>query len=75
MNDLEKSLGKALTTKELAEYLGVTEKIIRENYRQFGGIKIGRHNSHRLWQRCFLMLLLKSSSLEISPCQCDTEMH
>jgi len=43
MKDLEKSLGKALTTKELAEYLGVNEKTIRENYRQFGGIKIGRH--------------------------------
>jgi len=43
MKDLEKSLGKALTTKQLAEYLGVSEKTIRENYRQFGGIKIGRH--------------------------------
>ena len=43
MKDLEKSLGKALTTKELAEYLGVNEKTIRENYRQFGGVKIGRH--------------------------------
>ena len=43
MKDLENSLGKALTTKELAEYLGVNEKTIRENYRQFGGVKIGRH--------------------------------
>lgn len=43
MRDLEKSLGKALTTKELAEYLNVNKKTIRENYRQFGGIKIGRH--------------------------------
>ena len=43
MNDLEKSLGKALTAKQLAEFLGVNEKTIRENYRQFGGIKIGRH--------------------------------
>ncbi len=43
MNDLEKSLGKALTAKQLAEFLGVNEKTIRENYRQFGGIKVGRH--------------------------------
>ena len=43
MNDLKKSLGNALTVKELAEYLNVNEKTIRENYRQFGGIKIGRH--------------------------------
>lgn len=33
MRDLEKSLGKALTTKELAEYLNVNKKTIRENYR------------------------------------------
>jgi hypothetical protein len=43
MNDLEAILGKALTVSSLAEYLGVNEKIIRQNYRQFGGIKIGRH--------------------------------
>ena len=43
MNDLEKLLGESITVKELAEYLGVNEKTIRENYRQFGGIKIGRH--------------------------------
>ena len=43
MKDLEKSLGKAISVKELAEYLNVNEKTIRENHRQFGGIKIGRH--------------------------------
>jgi len=43
MKDLEKTLGKALTTKELAEYLGVSEKTVRDNYQQLGGIRIGRH--------------------------------
>jgi excisionase family DNA binding protein len=43
MNDLEKILGEAITVKELAEYLDINEKTLRENYRQFGGIKIGRH--------------------------------
>ena len=43
MNDLEKILGTAISVKQLAEFLGVNEKTIRENYRQFGGIKIGRH--------------------------------
>ena len=43
MNDLEKSLGKALTVKQLAEFLGINQKTLRENYRQFGGIKVGRH--------------------------------
>ncbi len=43
MNDLEKSLGEAITVKELSEYLGINQKTLRENYRQFGGIRIGRH--------------------------------
>jgi transcription initiation factor TFIIIB Brf1 subunit/transcription initiation factor TFIIB len=50
MNDMEKILGEAITVKELAEYLGVNEKTVRQNYQQFGGIKIGRHKSERLWQ-------------------------
>ena len=41
--DLEKILGEAITVKELAEYLGINQKTLRENYRQFGGVKIGRH--------------------------------
>jgi len=43
MTDLEKILGEAITVKELSEYLGVNQKTLRENYRQFSGIKIGRH--------------------------------
>jgi excisionase family DNA binding protein len=43
MNDLEKILGEAITVKELAKYLGINQKTLRENSRQFGGIKIGRH--------------------------------
>ena len=43
MNDLEKSLGKAITVKELAEYLGISEKIVRDNYKELGGCRIGRH--------------------------------
>ena len=43
IHDLEKSLGEAITVKELSEYLGINQKTLRENYRQFGGVKIGRH--------------------------------
>lgn len=43
IHDLEKSPGEAITVKELAEYLGINQKTLRENYRQFGGIKVGRH--------------------------------
>jgi excisionase family DNA binding protein len=57
MKDLEKSLGKALTAKELAEYLGVSEKAIRENYQQLGGVRIGRH--YRFFERRILNALEK----------------
>ena len=50
IHDLEKSLGEAITVKELAEYLGVNEKTARENYRQLGGIRVDRHKSERLCQ-------------------------
>jgi len=43
IDDLEKSLGKAITVKKLAEYLGISEKIVRDNYKQLGGCRIGRH--------------------------------
>ena len=43
MKDLEKILGEAITVKVLAEYLGINQKTLRQNFRQFGGIKIGRH--------------------------------
>ena len=50
MKDLEKILGRAISVKELANYLNINEKTARENYQQFGVIKIGRHKSDRLWQ-------------------------
>ena len=50
IDDLEKILGKALTVKQEAEFLNINEKTVRENYQQFGVIKIGRHKSDRLWQ-------------------------
>ena len=41
MNDLEKILGKAITVKQLAEYLKINEKTVREHYLDFNGIKVG----------------------------------
>lgn len=43
MKELEETLGKAISVKELANYLNISEKIVRENYQQLGGIRIGRH--------------------------------
>ena len=42
MSILEKNLGKALRTKEVAQYLGLDEKTVRQYYQDLGGIRLGR---------------------------------
>jgi DNA-binding transcriptional regulator YhcF (GntR family) len=43
MDLLKKELGKALSVKELANYLDADAKTIRKYYQELGGIRIGRH--------------------------------
>jgi predicted DNA-binding transcriptional regulator AlpA len=43
MDQLEQSLGKALRAKDVAEYLGMNVKHIRNHYKDLGGIRLGRH--------------------------------
>ena len=57
MKELEETLGKAISVKELANYLNISEKIVRENYQQLGGIRIGRH--YRFFERRILNALEK----------------
>lgn len=42
MKMLENNLGKALRAEEVAKYLGVNVKTVRDNYRELGGIRFGR---------------------------------
>ena len=41
MHQLKEQLGKVLTPKDLAEYLGLDVKTIREYYPELGGIRLG----------------------------------
>jgi len=43
MKPLTEYLGAALTTKQVAAYLGFDEKTVRLYYKDLGGIRIGRH--------------------------------
>lgn len=43
MDCLKENLGKAISTKEVAEYLGIDAKTARKYYKKFRGIRIGRH--------------------------------
>ena len=39
---LEEHLGKALRCQDIADYLGVDEKTVRQYYKELGGIRLGR---------------------------------
>jgi len=39
---MEKILGKKITPEELAEYLGVNVKTVRQHYQKFGGLRLGK---------------------------------
>jgi hypothetical protein len=40
--DLDEKLGKVLSPKDLAGYMGLDEKTIRQYYHELGGIRLGR---------------------------------
>lgn len=42
MRMLEEQLGRALRPQELADFLGVDEKTVRQYYVELGGIRLGR---------------------------------
>ena len=43
MNLLDDKLGKVLSPKDVAAYMGLDEKTIRQYYQELGGIRLGRH--------------------------------
>jgi len=42
MRGIEDTLGKVLSAKKLARYLGVDERTVRQYYRELGGVRLGR---------------------------------
>lgn len=42
MQMLEEQLGQALRPQEVAEFLGVDEKTVRQYHKELGGIRLGR---------------------------------
>lgn len=41
MNILKQQLGKPLTAKDLAKFFDVDVKVIRKNYKELGGMRLG----------------------------------
>jgi DNA-directed RNA polymerase specialized sigma subunit len=42
MSEVEQELGKRLTVDEVAKFLGIDKKTVRENYDKLGGMRLGR---------------------------------
>jgi DNA-directed RNA polymerase specialized sigma subunit len=42
LKSLEQELGKRLTVNDVAEFLGIDKKTVRENYNKLGGMRLGR---------------------------------
>jgi len=42
INILEQELGKALRTKDVAQFTGLDEKTVRKYYQELGGMRLGR---------------------------------
>jgi hypothetical protein len=58
MTYLKKNLGETISVKELAEYLNINEKTVREHYLDFNGIKVG--NRYRFFEREVINAIQKS---------------
>ena len=43
MQNLEKQLGRPLKTKDVARFLELDVKTVRQYYQELGGIRLGRH--------------------------------
>ena len=62
MKLLEKDLGKALRTQDVAEYLGVDIKTVRKYYRELGGIRLGRH--YRFFEKEIFNAIQKKTAMD-----------
>ena len=58
MNDLEKILGEVITVKQVADYLNINEKTVREHFQELGGIRIGRQ--YKFFERGIIDAIQKS---------------
>jgi len=61
---MEDELGKRLKTKELADFLEVNEKTVRQYYKKLGGIRLG--SRYIFFERSFIDAISKKREMESS---------
>jgi len=62
MQFIETHLGKALSSQEVAIYLGLDVKTVRKYYRQLGGIRLG--NRYRFFERGICNAVQKATEVD-----------
>ena len=62
MDLLKKDLGKALSSKDMAIYLGVDVKTVIKYYQELGGIRLGRQ--YRFFEKEVLNAVQKRSKMD-----------
>ena len=71
MKLIEQHLGRALSVKQIAEYLNINEKTVREHYQELGGIRIGRQ--FKFFEREVINAIQKSQKQIYSASQEERE--
>jgi hypothetical protein len=59
---LEKELGKALSAKEVAQYLDLDVKTVIKYHQQLGGIRLGRH--YRFFEKEIINAIQKRTEMD-----------
>lgn len=62
MKLLEQELGKRLTVNDVAEFLGIDKKTVRENYDKLGGMRLGR--LYLFFERSVIDALQKETEMD-----------
>ncbi len=62
MRLLEQELGKRLTVNDVAKFLGIDKKTVRENYNKLGGMRLGR--LYLFFERSVIDALQKETEMD-----------
>lgn len=70
MQQIEKNLGRALSVKDVADYLNLDETTVRHYYHELGGIRLGRR--YRFFERRIIDAIQNRNHME-SPGEVERE--
>lgn len=62
MQQIEKDLGRALSVKDVADYLNLDETTVRHYYHELGGIRLGRR--YRFFERRIINAIQNRNQME-----------